>query len=338
MGERGDAFDEEKAVHNLVLAAALRRDAKALKDLRDSGVKIDAQNGIGETALHHVCQIGYVAEAEALLEAGADKNAVSRIGQTPLGLAIINGHGPLAELLLRRGADPDQLIDFGIAPLTSAVESGDAALVRLLLENDASVTPRPPSTDHPAIIVAAREGHLPILRMLVEEFGVDVNTSIASGETPLTSAIFAQKHNCFEYLLDHGADIHFVSTQGLTPIYTAAATDNDHAIEVLLKRGISVDGIANRLDCTPLMSAVCTDALKAAKVLLDHGAKIDPVAGTGRTARQEAELNESAAMVQLIDAEARRRHLIAVEKDAAHAHGGVSGDMKVRKPLVFRKL
>ena len=322
---------------NMVLAAALRHDAAALKNMREAGVRIDASSGFGETALHQICQGGDVEAARLLLDAGADPNAASNIGHTALGFAVNAGDLEMAKLLLSRGADPDQLMDFSSPPLNLAAEAGDADMARLLLENKASLAPRPPSQEHPAIIVAARNGRLPVLRVMIEEFGVDVNTSIASGETPLTSAIATKNNDCFEYLLGKGGDIHFVSTQRLTPIYTAAAADNPDAIEELLKRGVAVDGIENRLLYTPLMSAVCTDALKAAKVLLDHGAKIDPVASTGRTARQEAELNESADMVGLIDTEVRRRHLLAVEADAAQAHGGVAAGMKVRRPIVLRK-
>src|SRR4051812_19743569 len=183
MGERADGFEEEKASANLVIAAALRHDAAALEKMRETGIRIDAQDGIGETALHQTCQAGNLEAVRLLLDAGANPNGVSRLGHTPLGLAVTYGYFDVAKLLLEKSADPDQLIDFGVAPLTPATESGDADMVRLLLENKASVTPRAPSEDHPAIIVAARQGHLPILRMMIEEFGVDINTAIASGET-----------------------------------------------------------------------------------------------------------------------------------------------------------
>ncbi len=332
-------FEAEKAMHNLVAAAS--SDPVRLKELKEAGVDIDAKNGTGETALHVACGLGNIKAIENLIDAGADKDALSNLPSTPLGACMANLHMDAAAVLLRRGANPDKLIDTDISPLGLAISYGDKEFTRLLLEHKASQSPLFPSTDPPAVIAAARGGQLPILQMLIEEFGATVDQSAASGETPLASALSTHHNDCFDYLLGKGADIHFVNAQKLTPVYAAAAADNAYATEELLRRGIAVDGVPNESKVTPLMSAAFAKAAKAAKVLLDHGAAIDTRwqggVHDGMDARRIAELAEDAVMIGLIDAEARKRHVHAVEQDAAKAHHGVAAAVKVRKPLSFKK-
>jgi ankyrin repeat protein len=335
----GTLIDDEKAVHNLVVAAS--SNPERLKNLKESGISIDAKNGFGETALHIAACMGNLKAMETLIDAGADKDAMSNACMTPIGHCLVNTNPEGVELLLKRGANPDALIDTDIAPLSLAVTNGDEKISRLLLGHKACMQPAKPSTDQHAAITAARCGYLPILRMLIEEFGAPVDIATDAGETPLASAAAGHHHACFDYLLEKGADINFVNAQKLTPIYAAACANNSYAIEEFLKRGVGVNGIPNDGGWTPLMSAANTGALKAARVLLEKGADIATVARDsvwkGMDARKIAETNEYPAMVALIDAESRKRHLLAVENDAAAAHDGVKASVRVRKPLGFRK-
>jgi ankyrin repeat protein len=167
-----------------------------------------------------------------------------------------------------------------------------------------------------------------------EEFGVSLDLAGDLDITPLDAAIRHQQHAAFDYLLEKGADFRRVDKRGDSLVSIAARENNADALEVLLRRGVSVEG-SGKSTMTPLMTAACTDAAKAAKVLLDNNANIDAT-HEGLTARALAECEGHQKTLAVIDAEARRRHLLAVEKDAAHAHGGVQGEVRVRKPLSFK--
>jgi ankyrin len=254
---------------------------------------------------------------------------------TPLGLAAVGGQTDIVKALLEAGADPNQLVNLDIPPLSIAAEAGDADIVRLLLKHGATQVPQPPSKDDPAIVVAARNGHVHLLRLMHEEFGVGLDVVGVEKITPLAAAVEAGQHACFEYLLEKGADFRAPDWLGNSLLTVAARADNDDAALILLRRGLPVDGASNGV--TPLMTTAMKDAHRVARLLLDHGAMIEAETPAGTTARMIAHRENAPRVAELIDAEARRRHLIAVDKDAAHAHAGVAAALKVSGPLRFRK-
>jgi ankyrin repeat protein len=321
------------------LAVARRRDVAQMKQMILSGLDINAPGSMGQTAMHVACSMGWREDVAALLDAGADPGVPCGLLMTPLSYAMSTSHDAVVQLLLERGADPNQLIDNDTAPLTLAASSGDEQQVRLLLKHKASQLPRAPSKDAEAITVAAGAGHLNIVRLMHEEFGAALNTSSGQdGLTPLCAAIHHHKEPCFDYLLEKGADIYVpCGEKKLLPLDVAVGMNNPWATEELLRRGMPVDGVPNKEGSTTLMTAALTGAVKTAEILLRHGANIEATMSDGSTARRIAEIQGHFDIIGLIDREQRRRHLLAVEQDAAQAHGGLTATTKVMRPLSFRR-
>jgi ankyrin repeat protein len=339
MADAKEDFNKESINSmELFLAAARVGDKEEIKNLMESGLDVNAPDGTGHGAIHMACALGLLEAVEALLDCGADKNRACFLGLSPLSYAMTNGQNAIAKMLLERGADPDQLIDTDTAPLTLAASSGNEEQVRLLLKYKASQVPPEPSKDAAGITVAAGAGHLNIVRIMHEEFGVDLNISSGpNGLTPLCAAIKSHKETCFDYLLKKGADINVsCGVQKLRSLEVAVGADNPWATEELLRRGMAVNAPGTQ-GVTTLMLAAMVGAAKSAQVLLKHGANIEATLENDNTARRIAEVNGCPAIVALIDAEQRSRHLKAVDLDAAHAHGGLSIPMKVSRPLSFRK-
>jgi hypothetical protein len=83
-------------------------------------------------ALHQAARAGQLAEAEALLQQGANLNAPDSAGRTALVLAVIHGHSALVRRLLALGANPALVDRDGLDALQHARRLGRDDMVRLI--------------------------------------------------------------------------------------------------------------------------------------------------------------------------------------------------------------
>uniref|UniRef100_K3ZDN6 Uncharacterized protein n=1 Tax=Setaria italica TaxID=4555 RepID=K3ZDN6_SETIT len=123
---------------------------------------------------------------------------------------------------------------------------------------------------------AAAKGRVDVCAFLVEESGLDVNSTTAQGETPVAHAAIAGKVDVLRYLLDRGGDPAMPDSMGATPLHDAADHDafvmesewHHEAARLLLSRGVDVDPIDFR--GTPLHLAAGKAHDQVVKVLLEH--------------------------------------------------------------------
>ncbi|XP_048371620.1 ankyrin repeat domain-containing protein 11 isoform X2 [Sphaerodactylus townsendi] len=110
--------------------AAIRGDARRIKELIIEGADVNVKDFAGWTALHEACNRGYYDVAKQLLAAGAEVNTKGLDDDTPLHDAASNGHYKVVKLLLHYGGNPHQLNRRGETPLKVA---NSPTMVNLLL-------------------------------------------------------------------------------------------------------------------------------------------------------------------------------------------------------------
>lgn len=110
--------------------AAIRRDARRIKELISEGADVNVKDFAGWTPLHEACNRGYYDVAKQLLAAGAEVNTKGLDDDTPLHYAANNGHYKVVKLLLRYGGNPQQSNRKGETPLKVAKSP---TMVNLLL-------------------------------------------------------------------------------------------------------------------------------------------------------------------------------------------------------------
>ena len=171
----------------------------------EAGIDPSARTERGATPLHLLCQAMVSGAAlralERLLEAGADPRSVDRHGRTPLLVLEEEGGDPFGqgeaarlarERLLAAGAQ-----DAELAPLrlVRAAESGDLAAVRAAL--DAGGDPLwEGRRSGPALPVAARKGHVDVVRELLARgvpsgHGGALLGAVAGGHAGVVEALLA---------------------------------------------------------------------------------------------------------------------------------------------------
>jgi ankyrin repeat protein len=166
-----------------IAAAAMNRDAAAVRAMLARGADVNALGPYGTPALHWLVRVEDRATVGLLLDDGADPNFRSPYGVAPLHLAIENRDFDTVELLLRAGADASLPDHAGESPLMLAARAGDVAIARRLLAAGAAVDARDAEYGQTALLVAAREGNADVAKLLLDA-GADVNAATRAGATP----------------------------------------------------------------------------------------------------------------------------------------------------------
>lgn len=243
--------------------AAKKEDRKAVRELIEQRVDVNAPQVDGTTALHWAAFQDDLDTAKILLKSGATVSATNRYGVTPLSLACTNGNGAMVELLLNAGADPNLALPGGETPLMTASRTGKVEAVRALLAKAANVEAKE-SRGQTAIVWAAAEGNVEAAEALIQA-GANFKVRLNSGFSPYLIAVREGQTRMVRALLKAGVDV------------------NDTIQPVPGGRGGGGGTKAARVGDSALHLAVTNAHYELASILLDAGA--DPNAiGPGYTA------------------------------------------------------
>ena len=171
--------------------AVANNDVPTVQTLVRNGVKINAQDVRGRTALLVAVEGHHVESAKVLLDAGADVNIQDRKQDSPLLLAGAEGTVDIMKLILEAQPDFTRYNRFGGTSLVPAAERGHVDMVKLLVNTKVDL-------DHVnhlgwtallEAIVLSDGGlrHQKIVQLLVDA-GANVNIGDKEGVTPLQHA------------------------------------------------------------------------------------------------------------------------------------------------------
>jgi ankyrin repeat protein len=187
--------------------AAARGDVDRLRTLVDQ-VPVDKGDYDHRTAIHLAASEGILEAVEVLIELGADPSPCDRWGGTPLDDAIRSGHAEVAEYLLSKGGKRGATAGSGAADpsadLCDAAARGDVDRLRTLVGTGLQVD-RGDYDRRTAIHLAASEGQLPAVKVLIEELGAKHSPFDRWGNTPLDDALRGRREAVVTYLQACGA-------------------------------------------------------------------------------------------------------------------------------------
>lgn len=174
-----------------------------------------------------------VSEVKSLLKAGVSPNTLDPKGNPMLTLAIREKSFKVADLLASNPATDINLANkSGENPLMMAAFDGDLPMVKMLVvEKNAAVNKPGWSPIH----YAATNGHLQIVQFLMAN-GAQVNALSPSETTPLMMAIGSGNDVLIKYLLDNGADLRMRNHEGYTAIDVAQLFGKDDIRDGLKSR------------------------------------------------------------------------------------------------------
>ena len=245
--------------HALYEAVLEKRIADA-EQLLEEGANPNQKWLDGTTGLHTTAQYGYLDIGQLLVGRGCNVNLPDNYGLTPLHYAAKTNHKDIAEFLLSSGADSNLVDKNGWTPLHYASCYGYDNLAASLATE---INVKMPSNDgKTAFHLACFNNHLETVKVLSKN-SADVNASTADGSTGLCLACKSGSLDCVSLLIALGGDVNKTNDSGMSPLHEACLGNHVDIVEELLKYeaipdAVSVDGIlpcslGNCLQCKQLV-------------------------------------------------------------------------------------
>lgn len=226
------------------LTLAVSRDfVDIARILLEGGAQAGRNDGDGRAAIH------YARSAEAvqlLAQNGVDVNAQDRYGRTALANAVERGNLQAVDMLIASRARLDVPMK-GTDLLTRAIESRHPEMIIPLL--DRGLDPRTPPTR--ALWLLIESGNTETALQLIRR-GADVNLANDRGETLLTRALFRQRWEVAEALIDAGANLRLPDRPGCRQggfscqslQIARLASFNPRVLAKLAEKGLDVNVVA----------------------------------------------------------------------------------------------
>ena len=228
-----------------------------------------------------------------------------------------------------------------LPPLLRAVQSQDPAAVEKILgtmHNDHQLEQaRAPRTQNTALHLAAAQGSLQILKLLIpvytqHAFGArkNLNAQNANRDTPLLFACARGHAGAAAMLIKAGASVDFFNDGKMTPLIAAASSGHHTCVELLLRHGAektinAEDAFGRRA----LHFAAATGNVESVKLLLDTGADVfarDRNGNLPRDAAMEVQEGNNACLGLLDDAMREREDASsAATRDLLVSSGNEAG-------------
>jgi ankyrin repeat protein len=177
-------------------------------------------------------EAGDVPKVESLLNQGLDANTADLQGNSLLMIAARVGQRDMAAFLISRKASVTRRSPFGDTALMFASLKGHLPIVRLLVDNGAEVS----HSGWTPLHYAAVEGHAEIVKYLLEK-GADKNAVAPNGYTPLMLASLNGKLEAARMLLYEDADVSVRGPKGETALVIAKGKNNPELISLLRRAG-----------------------------------------------------------------------------------------------------
>ncbi|ATE59914.1 ankyrin repeat domain-containing protein [Thauera sinica] len=161
------------------LSSARLGDTSQLVGLLGKGIDPDTVDAQGNTLLILAAREGQLATVEALLKYRASVGTRNLAGDSALMLAVLAGHEQVADVLMKAGAPINQ---DGWTPLHYAAFEGRLVLLDKLLAAGAEANAAAPNKST-ALMLAARNGHIDVVRRLLKRPDVDLDMVNDAGLT-----------------------------------------------------------------------------------------------------------------------------------------------------------
>lgn len=275
-----------------LIAAVENSSIQELKQLLDEGADINSKVvPSGWTALHSAVQNKKEEIVHFLLERGADPHIRKGNGATPFIVAAIVGSVELLQLFLSKGSDINEHDVNGFTALMETSCHGEEDALRFLYRCGADVNLGREVDEErralnkggaTALMDAASNGHIAIVKTLVEEMKADVHICDNQGRNALVHALSVTKHNWDEdkeaialFLLKHGSDVNKRDEYRKTTLILATERQSQSLLKAILEKNEVDINATDNSHKTALCFAVENKNHEIARILCEHGARTD---------------------------------------------------------------
>ncbi|XP_067659947.1 ankyrin-3-like [Haliotis asinina] len=234
-----------------VMIAAEKADIDMFAFLVRKGADLSPVDSKGNTILHLACEGGNLQIINYLLKQNTvDINGREQPEGTPAMKAALQGHKGVFDLLVRKGADLSLMDLLHNTILHVACEGGNLDIVKYILkQNIVNINSISEYGCTPAM-KAALKGHEDVFNLIVKQ-GADLSLVDNEGDTILHAACKGGNVKIVKYVLDHGSvGINLRGKDMFTPIMIAAYKGHKDIFHELEKKNADLlfrDGDQNNI-------------------------------------------------------------------------------------------
>ncbi|CAN7989125.1 unnamed protein product, partial [Ixodes hexagonus] len=185
--EKGCQVDPlKRADWTPLMLACTKQDLQVIRLLIEKGANLRLRNKDGWTPFHIACREGHANIVGYLLDTCADaSNCCSNNKRTPLHTAALQGRLECVDVLLERGHyPPDGRDNCRNTPFMDAAQADHTDIMERLASHEADVA----AIDilgRNSLHLAAQAGAIGAVRLLVDKYGLDPNSTDTWGQTAL---------------------------------------------------------------------------------------------------------------------------------------------------------
>ncbi|XP_046543661.1 ankyrin repeat domain-containing protein 50-like [Haliotis rubra] len=226
-----------------LILAAFRGNRNVCEFLVCMGANVSVHH-LGYNVLHWACTAGRVGIVKYLLTlSSVDINSRGEDGMTPLMAAVEYEHRDVFELLVSMGANMSQVDDDGNSVLH----------------------------------FACRGGHLDLVKYLLSQSSVDINSWDRDGKTPLMKAVICRQRDVLELLVRMGANMSRVDDDGNNVLHFACRGGHLDLVKYLVSQNSVGINCRSKDGKTPLMEAALRGKRDVFDFLVSMGANVSHV-------------------------------------------------------------
>ena len=267
---------------------------------------INAQDQEGMSALHSSIVKRNIEAAEFIIQVGANVNTAyigkdEYEGETPLIFASFYGLISIVKKLVNNGAKVDAKRKSGFHAAEAAAQEGHLDILKFLIEEEPQVVDLKDSDGRTPLIAAARNGNLKIVIYLLSHPQVDIDSQSNSGESPLMTASLNNHTEVVEFLVQKGANIELKWKDGTHAAYIAAQAGNLNILQFLVQNAPVVVEMKGYNGNMPLGVAAFQGHLNVVKYLMSQpNVDIDSKDNNGWTPLILASYGNHGKVVQIL--------------------------------------
>jgi ankyrin repeat protein len=158
--------------------------------------------------------------------------------QDDLRTAVEYNRPVLVQKYVAQGVDPNLTTRDGTPLLVDALKDKNVEVAEALIRAKHIDFDRTNAAGENALMMAAYQGLLPLVKLMVETYDVEVNKT---GWTALHYAATNGHDDIVKYLIEHAAYIDAESPNGTTPLMMAAMNGHITTVKLLLDEGADMD-------------------------------------------------------------------------------------------------
>eukprot|EP00913_Durusdinium_trenchii_P019941 g18743.t1 len=172
--------------------------------------------------------------------------------------ACHKGHLPVVQLLLAHRADVNLQDDLGDRPLNSAVMAGKSDVVEVLVQHRADVNWRRNKKKEPLLHSAARFGHVPVIRALLQSNAVLRQRLKGAGEAIHDAAHFGHRAALRELVAQRADPFASTARGSTTPLQLAMEAGHQPDVHPPRPAAAALATMDGRVEVVPSTRALCS--------------------------------------------------------------------------------